>query len=145
MSAKTEKNRCVARARQAKTVKQTAAVLRRHPRMGGSVVAVTAVWRQRRWQCGGGAAAAPGWQHCGCGGIFAGVAMAAWQRWQQRGGSGGSVVAVADGQNRNPGILRRSDTRNPRGIPQQSLGVARLRTPMWQVGATKKRGGREGK
>ena len=49
------------------------------------------------------------------------------------------------GQNRNPGVLRRSDTRNPRGIPQQSLGVARLRTPTWQVGATKKRGGREKK
>ncbi len=47
------------------------------------------------------------------------------------------------GQNRNPGILWRPDTRNPREIPQRSLGVARLRTPTWQVGATKKRGGRE--
>jgi hypothetical protein len=43
------------------------------------------------------------------------------------------------GQNRNLGVLRRWDTRKPRGIPQRSLGVARLGTPMWQ----KKRGGRE--
>ncbi len=42
-------------------------------------------------------------------------------------------------QSRIPGILWRWDTRKPRGIPQQSLGVARLVTPTWQ----KKRGGRE--
>ncbi len=47
------------------------------------------------------------------------------------------------GQNRNPGVLQRSDARKPRGIPQQSLGVARLRTSTGQVGVTKKRGGRE--
>ena len=47
------------------------------------------------------------------------------------------------GQNRNLGILWRPDTRNPRGITQQSFGVARLRTPTWQVGATKKREERE--
>ena len=42
-------------------------------------------------------------------------------------------------QNRNWGVLWQSDTRKPRGIPQRSLGVARLGTSTWQ----KKRGGRE--
>ena len=43
------------------------------------------------------------------------------------------------GQSRNPGVLWRSDTRKPCGIPQRSLGVARLGTSTWQ----KKRGGGE--
>jgi hypothetical protein len=54
---------------------------------------------------------------------------------------GGDDVGV--GHNRNPGVLRRSDTRNPRGIPQGSLGVARLRTPKRLAGVTKKREARE--
>jgi hypothetical protein len=47
------------------------------------------------------------------------------------------------GQNRNPGVLRRSDTRNPRGIPRGNLGVARLGTSKRLAGATKKREARE--
>ncbi len=43
------------------------------------------------------------------------------------------------GQNRNPSILWRLGTWKPRGISQQSLGVARLGTSMWQ----KKKGGGE--
>jgi len=46
-------------------------------------------------------------------------------------------------QNRNPGVLRRSDTRNPRGIPRGNLGVARLGTSKRLAGATKKREARE--
>jgi len=47
------------------------------------------------------------------------------------------------GQNRNPGVLRRSDTRNPRGIPRGNLGVARLGASKRLAGATKKREARE--
>ena len=94
MSAKTEKHRCIAHAKRAKTEKKTAAVLRCHLHVGGSVVAVMAVWRWQRWQRGSSAAAAPGWRQCGRSGSLAAVVMAAWQRWQQRGSSGGSVVAV---------------------------------------------------
>ena len=48
------------------------------------------------------------------------------------------------GQNRNMGTVRRGDTRrHPRGIPERRLGVARLRTPTWQVGVPREREGRE--
>jgi len=46
---------------------------------------------------------------------------------------------VMRGQNRNPGVLRRSDTRNPRGIPRGNLGVARLGTSKRLAGVMKKR------
>ena len=45
------------------------------------------------------------------------------------------------GQNRNPGVLRRSDTRSPHGIPPGNLGVARLGVSKSPAGATKKREG----
>ena len=47
------------------------------------------------------------------------------------------------GQNRNPGVLRRSDTRIPREITQGSLGVARFGTLKRLAGATKEREARE--
>jgi len=47
------------------------------------------------------------------------------------------------GQNRNPGILWRSDTRNPRGSPWGNLGVGRLGVSKRLAGATKKREARE--
>ena len=49
----------------------------------------------------------------------------------------------ADGQNRNPGVLRRSDTRNPCGISRGNLGVARLGISKRLAGATRKREARE--
>ena len=49
----------------------------------------------------------------------------------------------AVGQNRNPGVLRRSDTRNPCGISRGNLGVARLGISKRLAGATRKREARE--
>ena len=49
------------------------------------------------------------------------------------------------GQNRNLGTVRRGDTRrHTRGMPERRLGVARLKTPTWQVGVSSdERRGRE--